>query len=224
MTERHSSQKATKTIVIFGGTFDPVHYGHLRAAAEVKTMLGEVDFRLLPSGIPPHRDITAASPQQRLQMLQLALSDHPDLHVDDREVTRNGPSYMYDTMCSLRKEAEQSSIILVLGQDAANDFQRWYRWRELFDLCHLLVMTRPESQAKYTTELHDEIAPRLTTSITQLHQQTSGLVCHIPVTQLAISATNIRHQIANNQNPRFLLPEPVLNFIIFNNLYKSYKN
>jgi len=129
-----------RAIGIFGGTFDPVHFGHLRAAVEAREKLGLDDFRLLPAGEPPHRGKTSASAVQRLDMLRLAIAGCPGLQVDDREIRRAGSSFMVDTLEDLRRESPASPLLLLIGQDAANGLDRWHRWPALFDLAHLVVM------------------------------------------------------------------------------------
>lgn len=208
-------------VAIFGGTFDPVHYGHLRAAAEVADRLRVDDFRLLPAGKPPHRDATWAGPEQRLAMLELALRDHPDLRVDDREIRRPGASYMVDTLTSIRAEAGDRPILLAVGQDAANVLDQWHRWRELFDLAHLVVMTRPKSRPRYRPELGTVLQPRRVRRVRALLDRPVGSVLHVEVTRLAISSTDIRRQLATGGNPRFLLPAPVLEYIRDHELYLS---
>lgn len=206
-------------VAIFGGTFDPVHYGHLRAASEAQEKLAIKDFRLLPAGQPPHRVQPIASARQRLNMLQLALKDHPDLLVDDREIHRNGPSFMVDTLELLRAECGHRPLILILGQDAANHLDAWHRWRELFDLAHLVVMTRPESPSQYQGELAAAVAHHRIDTLTPLQTSSHGHLLHLRITQLAISSTNIRRQIQHQKNPRFLLPESVLQYIHQHHLY-----
>lgn len=213
--------KLSAPIIIFGGTFDPVHYGHLRAASEVLAALAPAQLRLLPSGTPPHRTAPQASPQQRVAMLRLVLEQHPDFDLDEREVHRQGPSYMVDTLRSLRSENPTTPLILVLGQDAANQLHRWYRWHELFALAHLVVMTRPETPSHYPAELAEDLAQRHTDARTALHQSLHGRVLHLPVTQLAISSTDIRRQITAQGNPRFLLPEVVRHYIEHQGLYRQ---
>lgn len=205
--------------VIFGGTFDPVHYGHLRAAAEVCEKLAVDDFRLLPAGIPPHRDYTGAEAYHRLAMLELALAPYPDLTVDEREVRRDGPSYMVETLVSIREEVGSRPIILCLGQDAANQLSGWHRWHELPDLAHLLVMKRPRSRPKYSGEVAEVLRERRVRRPTQLMEAESGRVCYLGVTQLAISSTDIRRQVADGRDPRFLLPSTVQAYIRKHGLY-----
>jgi len=218
MSTKDKTQAAT---VIFGGTFDPVHYGHLRAAAELRAILNIADFRLLPAGQPPHRDTTQATGEDRLTMLRMALKQHPDLGVDEREIHRSGPSYMVDTLTELREQFQNRPLLLALGQDAANGLDRWYRWRELFNLTHLVVMTRPESERRYQGELAGLMETKAVQQPKALWQQSAGLVLHTPVTQLAISSTDIRAQINDGSDPRFLLPDTVLDYIRAKGLYIS---
>jgi len=210
-----------RATVIFGGTFDPVHYGHLRAASEVCEKLAVDDFRLLPAGRPPHRDYTGAEAYHRLAMLELALAPHPDLTVDEREVRRDGPSYMVDTLASIRREAGQRPVILCLGQDAANKLSGWHRWRELLELAHLLVMKRPRSRPRYPDEVAEVLRERRVQRPRQLMETACGRVCTLGVTQLAISSTDIRRQLAAGRDPRFLLPSTVLAYVRKHGLYQA---
>ncbi len=213
----------TVATAIFGGTFDPVHYGHLRAAAEVAEALGQVDFRLVPAGTPPHRDTTMALARHRLAMLELALTPWPDLAVDDREVRRRGPSYMVDTLRSLRAENAERPLILCLGQDAANQLEAWYHWGELFELAHLLIMTRPRSRPRYPAMVAEQIHKRRVRTNPALMSAPAGLVRQMEITRLAISSTDIRRQLARGRNPRFLLPESVLAYIHKHGLYRDHQ-
>jgi nicotinate-nucleotide adenylyltransferase len=202
-----------QAIAIFGGTFDPVHHGHLRAASEVAEQLKVSDFRLLPAGQPPHREGTWAEAYHRLAMLELALAPYPDLTVDEREVRREGPSFMVETLESIRAESGNAPVMVCLGQDAANGLNRWHRWREIFDLAHLVVMTRPRSRPQYPEDLSEFIVERQVQRTRDLMDSPCGRVRHVEVTQLEISSTDIRRQLATGRNPRFLLPETVLAYI-----------
>jgi nicotinate-nucleotide adenylyltransferase len=208
-----------RATVVFGGTFDPVHYGHLRAASEVSETLGADDFRLLPAGMPPHREGTGAEAYHRLAMLELALAPYPDLTVDEREVRRDGPSYMVETLASIRQEVGERPVILCLGQDAANKLSAWHRWRELLNLAHLLVMKRPRSRPKYAGEVAELLNERRVRRHSQLMEAEAGRVCYLGVTQLAISSTDIREQVRAGQDPRFLLPSTVLAYLRKHKLY-----
>jgi len=208
-------------VAIFGGTFDPVHYGHLRAASEVAEQLGVSDFRLLPAGQPPHRSATRALARHRLAMLELALAPHADLSVDDREVRRDGPSWMVDTLISLREEVGDLPVMLCVGQDAANGLDRWERWERLLELAHLVVMTRPDAPPEYSDTLRDHLRGRFVDRTDALMDPPAGRVCNVDVTRLAISSTDIRDQLAGGQNPRFLLPSTVLAYITKHGLYRE---
>jgi nicotinate-nucleotide adenylyltransferase len=211
--------QSTQAIGIFGGTFDPVHYGHLRAALEAMERLHLQDFRLLPAGTPPHRANTFASADHRLAMLKLALSRYPELQVDDREVRREGSSYMVDTLSEIRREAGEAPILMMIGQDAANVLDQWYDWHKLFDLAHLVIMRRPESKHIYSGALFGQVQPRLVNDPDQLRKTPAGLILPLEVTQLAISSTEIRRQIHAGLSPRFLLPDSVIEYILEHGLY-----
>lgn len=210
---------APDAIGIFGGTFDPVHFGHLRAALEVKEQLGLCQMRLLPSARPPHRVAPVASAEHRLAMLNLALQDFPDLVADDRELHREGPSWMVDTLQSLRDEFGSRPLLLVIGQDAANGLDRWHQWRQLFKLAHLVVMQRPDAQARYSADLDRELSRRAANDSSQLLESPAGQVWPVAITQLEISASAIREMFAGGRSPDFLLPQKVIEFVRFNGLY-----
>ena len=211
--------RSTQAIGIFGGTFDPVHYGHLRAALEAMERLQLQDFRLLPAGTPPHRASTFASADHRLAMLKLALSRYPELQVDDREVRREGSSYMVDTLGEIRREEGEAPILMMIGQDAANVLDQWYDWHKLFDLAHLVIMRRPESKHIYSGALFEQVQPRLVNDPDQLRKTPAGLILPLEVTQLAISSTEIRRQIHAGLSPRFLLPDSVIEYILEHRFY-----
>ncbi len=210
-----------RAVAVFGGTFDPVHYGHLRAAAEVAEQLGVSDFRLLPAGQPPHRDGTWAASRHRLAMLELALAPHADLSVDEREVQRRGPSYMTETLDSIRAESGGLPVLLCLGQDAANELHRWHDWQRLPELAHLVVMTRPDSRPSYPEAVARCFEGRFVDKPAKLMDRPAGGICNVNVTRLAISSTDIRNQLREGRNPRFLLPSTVLAYIRKHALYAS---
>ncbi len=205
-------------IGIFGGTFDPVHYGHLRAALEVKEIFGLAEVRLTPSATPPHRAQPAATAQMRLQMLKLAVTKHPGLTVDSRELDRGGPSYMVDTLKSLRQEFPNEPLLLFIGSDAFNHLARWHQWQQLFSYAHIVVMTRPGFTAQ---ALDDFFTGRLASGQQELAQTVAGKLFFQAVTQLDISATAIRNMIAEQHNPGFLLPDAVITYIKQNGLYQT---
>jgi nicotinate-nucleotide adenylyltransferase len=207
------------SIGIFGGTFDPVHYGHLRAATEARESLGLAELSLLPAGDPPHRSDTVATAHQRLDMLRLATGSCPELRVDDREVRRRGPSFMVDTLMEIRAEAGAVPLLLMIGQDAANALDSWHRWRELFNLAHLVVMRRPDAHFNCSGELRREIEQRRVEDPAGLQRSPAGSVLALHVTQLDISSTLIRGLFAAGRSPRFLMPDEVIEYIRERQLY-----
>ncbi|MDX1380250.1 MAG: nicotinate-nucleotide adenylyltransferase [Xanthomonadales bacterium] len=212
---------STAPLGLFGGTFDPVHFGHLRAAEESRERLGLERLVLLPAGDPPHRERTFAPAPERLEMLRCAVREHPEFEVDDREVRRGGASYMADTLADLREAHPDAPLLLIIGQDSANGLHRWHRWQALFELAHLVVMTRPGARHDYERELARELGARTVDDRAPLLSEPAGRVLYLAITQLAISSTGIREMIAAGRSPRFLLPDPVLTYIEDRGLYRA---
>lgn len=214
-----SESESTVPLAVLGGTFDPVHYAHLRCADEARVQLGLDSLQLLPAGSPPHRATPRASNAQRLKMLQLALAEFPRLGIDTRELERDGPSYMVDTLQALRDESPQRPLLLVIGQDAANHLHSWHRWRDLFELAHIVIMTRPGQTPAYRSELAQQIERRLYTDVQALLGSAAGAVLTLQVTAIDICATTIKTMIGLGRSPRGMLPEPVLDYINEQRLY-----
>jgi nicotinate-nucleotide adenylyltransferase len=210
-----------KLRAIFGGTFDPVHRGHLGAAREVHAALAPDTFHFLPAGRPPHRSGTYAPAEARLRLLELALADSPGLGIDTRELEREGPSFMVDTLASLRAEHPDEALALVLGQDALNGLDRWHDWRRLPELAHLVVMTRPGESAAYGNALAEVLAPRFVADPAALRTATAGAVLRVAVTPRPVSSTLIRDRIDDPEALRALVPEAVAAAIEREGLYRS---
>ncbi|MGD2137481.1 MAG: nicotinate-nucleotide adenylyltransferase [Gammaproteobacteria bacterium] len=208
-------------IGILGGTFDPVHFGHLRPALEIRNALELEEMRLVPCRVPPHRTAPAASPEQRVAMLRLAIGSHPVFRVDERELQRGGPSYTLDTLKSLRQELSGKTLCLLVGGDAFRGLDSWHRWDELTDHCHMVVMTRPGYGPPDEGRLAGFIRRRRVADARALAAQDTGLLLFRDVTQLEISATRIRNLLAAGGDAAFLLPEGVLDFIHREGLYKT---
>jgi nicotinate-nucleotide adenylyltransferase len=208
-------------IGILGGTFDPVHFGHLRPALEIQQQLGLQEVRLVPCRIPPHRPQPQASAAQRVAMLEAAIRRHPGLRIDTRELDRAGPSWTLDTLVSLHEEHGGQGTCLLLGMDAFRGLSTWHRWHELIDYCHMVVMTRPGSVLPEQGELADFIGLHRVLKASALQQHASGLLLFHQVTQLEISGTSIRKQLAAGQDPGYLLPDPVLDIIEKEGLYAT---
>ena len=212
-----------QSIGVLGGTFDPVHFGHLRSALELLETLGLAEVRLVPCGHPPHRSPPRAPASARLAMLELAVTGQPGLRVDPRELERPGPSYMVDTLASLREEQGTRPLCLILGSDAFLGLPGWHRWQELVQLAHLVVMHRPgwDLDDNLAAPLAQLVEARRVYEAAALAAQPAGSILLVPVTPLDISATAIRTLIAAGRSPRYLLPDVVWEHIRAHGLYDS---
>ncbi len=205
---------------ILGGTFDPVHVGHLRLAIEVRERLGLETVHLVPLNSPPHRRTgPRASPAMRLDMLKAALPLPRGLMVNDREVLRGGISYTYDTLLALRAEWPGVSLCLILGQDAFSSLPTWHRWTELSALTHMVVVGRPGSTRELPPVLEAMVLEKRLQDPARLRQETAGGVYFLDCPQLAVSSSSIREMIAAGRNVRFLVPDAVLQLIEQHQLY-----
>jgi nicotinate-nucleotide adenylyltransferase len=203
---------------VYGGTFDPIHFGHLRTALEVKELFELDEIRLIPCFIPAHRDEPSAAAVMRVRMLELALSGRPGMTLDTREIDRGGPSYTVDTLASLRENmAADMPLLLFIGGDAFEHLCQWHRWHALFDYAHVVVMTRPGAGH---SELNEDLKNRYTDSIQKLKDTACGSLFFQRVTLLDISATAIRQMVAEGRSPGFLLPDAVISYIDQNQLYR----
>lgn len=205
-------------IGIIGGTFNPIHYAHLRCAVEVKGLFGLEQVRLIPNATPPHRQKPSVAAWQRAHMVELAIQNHPGLVCDRRELERQQPSYMVDTLASLRGDFPARALLLFIGNDAFNHLHRWHRWQQLFDYAHIVVMTRPNW---LLSPLDGFCRARWTETPDALRQTPAGNLYFQAVTALDISATDIRHRIARHQDPSFLLPDAVIEYINQHQLYQT---
>lgn len=206
-------------IGIFGGTFDPVHFGHLRPAVEVYEALGLDELRFIPCHQPPHRPAPFASSEQRVRLLRAALEGFPGFRVDERELQRNGPSYTIDTLRSFRDEGRHQPVCLVMGMDAFAGLASWHRWTEIMEYCHLIVMNRPDNKVPQAGELPDFISRYETDNTRRLSEQAAGLLYFQTVTALDITASRIRQWLAEGRPTDFLLPAAVLDILEKENIY-----
>jgi len=208
---------------ILGGTFDPVHYGHLCLAEEARRVLGLEEVRWIPAGLPAHRAPPQASTLQRLAMVRLAILGNPGFGLDDSETRSEAPSYSVPTLERLRAQfGPQRPLVLLLGADAFLGLCTWHRWRELFGLAHLGVATRPNyalAGERMDAALADEFRLRQSSSATAIAETPAGRIVPFGITALDISATGLRAEIAAGGSPRYLLPDPVLDYIATNRLY-----
>jgi nicotinate-nucleotide adenylyltransferase len=208
-------------IAMLGGTFDPIHAGHLRSAVELREQLALDELRFVPCHVPPHRNAPIATALQRLQMLELALADEPGLSIDTRELQRNAPSYSIDTLIALRAElGADVALSLIVGMDAFAQLHTWHRWQELLDHAHIIVIARPGSALPQSGAAADLLrAKQRDASI--LKQQSRGSIVSVELTPLPISATAIRELIRAGHSPRYLLPDTVCSYIRAQHLYQA---
>ncbi len=214
MTERTDF----KRIGLFGGTFDPVHYGHLRPALELSQRYALDVLHMLPNHLPAHRGTTGAKSQQRIDMLHIATRDVARLAVDEREARRDRPTYTIETLEELHSEHPGASLIFFLGADAFANFQNWHRWQDIIKLANLVVIDRPNAQLGDWAEAL--LADMATKPGNDTLSKIKGMIVRQQVTQLAISATDIRAQIGRGESIRFLLPDAVREYIDAHRLYR----
>jgi nicotinate-nucleotide adenylyltransferase len=166
-------------------------------------------LRFVPAGDPPHRDAPLADARARLAMVRAAVGDQPGFTVDDREVRRAGPSYTVTTLSELREEQPERALCLVVGMDAFLGLPTWHRWREILELCHLVVAHRPGWRAPGMGPLGELLAERGTARVDELHERVAGRILIHAVTPLEISSTELRNLIAAGRDPRYLTPDTV---------------
>ncbi len=204
-------------ICLFGGTFDPVHNGHLHAAETVVSALGLDEIRLVLSARPSHKDSTGAALDQRWAMLQLACADHPALTPDDREMLRTRPSYTVETLEAVRAGAPEEDLIWVIGSDAYALLESWYRWQEVLELANLVVLRRPGEFPVMSEQM---------TAYTDAHRVENLAGCHkggilmLEDSMQEVSALEIRAQLAAGGDVSHLIPPPVALYIKENHLYR----
>jgi nicotinate-nucleotide adenylyltransferase len=212
-------------IGILGGTFDPVHYGHLRLAEELAGTLKLEEVHLVPSGTPPHRATPLVSAEHRLAMVELAAAGNARLKVDGRELRRAGPGYTYDTLAELRAEAGATRpLALLVGADAFLEFASWHRWHEIFGLAHIVVAHRFGYPVERWSErmpqpLAREYTARLMQQPFATHLSPAGGIVVTPFTALDISATAVREMLRSGASPRYLVPDKVIQYIQTHGLY-----
>lgn len=209
----------TAPIGVFGGTFDPIHYGHLRTAFEMLQALRFAEVRFIPCGDPPHRGRTYAPAAERMRMVRLAIAGQSGFVADDRELRRDGRSYTIDTLTTLRAEFPGRSLGLILGMDAFLGLPAWHRWEELLGVAHIVVAHRPGWKAPDIGPLGELLSEFGTHRIDDLHEATAGRIHIHAVTQLEISSTEIRELVAAGRDPRFLMPDDVRDLIVDGRIY-----
>lgn len=206
---------------LLGGTFDPVHFGHLRPAEALAAQIGLTRVLLLPNNVPPHRPQPEASPTQRVEMLRCAIRDRPLFDIDTRELMRETPSWTVATLEELRAErGPQQPLGFIIGQDSLLSLSGWHRWQELLSLCHLLVCKRPGYPAEMgSPEMQRWLEDNLAVNAQQLHQQPAGFIWLADTPLVDISATEIRQRRRQKLACDDLLPAAVIDYIDRTGLY-----
>ncbi len=216
----------TAPIGLLGGTFDPIHLGHLRLAEEMAEVLGLAEVRFLPGGMPPHRPAPVAPAVARRDMVGLAIAGNPRFVLDEHEVFQTTPGYMVDTLAALRAElGTDTPLVLILGADAFAGLEGWSRWRRLFDLAHLAVAHRPgiavdALENALPAELRAEFDLRRAREPGELSRLAAGRIWPYPMTALDISASRLRERMAHGQSLRYLMPDAVIDYIHRHALYR----
>jgi nicotinate-nucleotide adenylyltransferase len=205
---------------VFGGTFNPVHYGHLRSALELVERLGLDQLRLMPCSEPPHRTVPCCPAEHRAAMVELAVAGEPALLCDRRELERPGASYTITSLEEMRQElGDDCSLCLVMGGDALAHVDTWHRWRELLDLAHIVAIARPGWDLPVEGEVASWLHAHQLAERDDLRRQGRGGVLLETLRPLAISSTEIREMLAAGRSARYLVPEPVLDYIHAHGLY-----
>ena len=214
------------TIGILGGTFNPIHYGHLRMAQELADDLHMDAIRFIPAANPPHKHGVTISAQHRAAMVALAITNNPQFMLDERELSRTGNSYTIDTLLSLRAElGSNTSLTLFMGSDAFTQFHTWHRWQEILQHCHIALVQRPHSNQNQTGNLlpqilEDFLHAHYTENGEDLQNHPAGYITMRQVTALDISSTAIREAFKQHNSTRYLMPDSVIDYINTHQLYK----
>jgi len=214
------AEKITHNIGILGGTFDPIHYGHLRMALTLLEILSLNEIRFIPCKQPLLKETARATTSQRLKMLQIATHNQAGFSVDERELKRNSPSYTVDTLRSIRNEHPAASLFFIIGSDILSELTQWHRWQDILTLSHLIVVTRPGYQPPQSGEIATYLKNHLVKNKNELLEKPHGSIWIQPLPLLEISSSDIRKQIMSNQNPRYLLPDEVIAYIRDEGIYK----
>lgn len=208
---------------LFGGTFDPIHFGHLRPVEALAQQVGLTRITLLPNNVPPHRPQPEASAAQRVDMLRCATETLPLFEIDTRELQRETPSWTVATLETLRAErGQQQPLGFIIGQDSLLTLAKWHRWQDLLSLCHLLVCKRPGYATEMDSpEMQAWLDHHITQDVQQLHQRAAGCIWLAETPLYNISATEIRQRRHQNLACDDLLPAAVIAYIDRAGLYRD---
>jgi nicotinate-nucleotide adenylyltransferase len=224
LAESNTEKKSTNekvSVAIMGGTFDPIHNGHLRIAVDIVDRFHFTELRLVPCFIPVHKSHPSITAKQRLEMVSLAVKQHPDLLVDDREIKRTGRSYSIDTLIELRQElGPDACITMVMGMDSFISLPSWHKWQSILNYAHILVVSRPGWHPEFTLDLQDLIEKSRAKTAAELQSAPAGKIHMEALTELGISSSMIRTLCEQNKSIAYLLPESVHAYIDQHTLYQ----
>jgi nicotinate-nucleotide adenylyltransferase len=210
-----------QAIGFLGGTFDPIHFGHLRPALEIGESLSLQKLFLMPNHIAPHKSGTQCTSSQRSEMVKLAIASQPMMDIDTRELNRDKASYTIDTLKELKQIYPYTPICFIMGMDSLLNFNSWYKWQEILDYCHIVVSQRPQWHPNYNSTIEDVLRRCQTTNKQDLHNTSHGKIYFQDTCQLDISSSYIRQLIYKQQSIDFLVPEKVALYIKENKLYQA---
>lgn len=212
------------SVGILGGTFNPIHFGHLSIAEQIAKNCALDQVRFIPSANPPHKAAPQVSAEHRAQMVKLAIQNHPKFILDDCELKREGASYTIDTLIALRKNfGGQVGLFLIMGSDAFAYFDTWHRWQEILDYCHIVLVERPNHQhclGNFSEPMKHFYLNHHKNNPHDFQKTPNGFIITQTITPLAISSTDIRERLKTNQSVRDLLPQQIFAYIQENRLYR----
>jgi nicotinate-nucleotide adenylyltransferase len=206
---------------LFGGTFDPIHIGHIEPVLEAAKQVNIDKIALLPCHIPTHKCVSKTSSHHRLEMVKLTCQEYPTFYPDDREIKRDRPTYSIDTLRELRQQYPKCPLCFFIGMDSLLTINKWYQWQELFDLCHFIVCQRPDHDPDFSAEIVRLLHHRQVSDATELHNSLSGKIYIASTKQIAVSSTALRQHLHDNVSVDTLIPESVINYIQQYKLYQD---
>lgn len=213
--------KLNKPIGILGGTFDPIHKGHIEIAKKVYEQLDLAEIRFIPCKQPLLKNDAQASTKQRVDLLKIACEPFPEFVIDEREIKRESPSYMVETLMSLRSELPQTPLCLIMGIDAYAELPRWYQWEKIITLAHLIIINRPHYSLPDTPILNDFYRQHHSNKNSAIHEKIAGFILTLTLPPLPYASRDIRQQISQGKNLEEALPPGVWQYIKKHGLYQK---